>query len=223
MSAELNSHPDGLVVVYVSLHGDNTDAAMHVLQDAGCSPVTFDNPNGPNLFPHLGRTYRIRIAVPVEEAELATEALLEWQHENAARLKKFRADMGAWFLHLIAVVCLAGIVPLLIFVIARLVGSETSSDALPWCILVWILSCVILLTWMRRRGESASDRPGWWVPIAWLLGVFCLGGIRRPQGLWPYDEESSRHHPPAEDLRPHAAPEEEESDRHNGKQQENPS
>ena len=210
MNTQLESRRDNRAVVYVSLHGPNTDAAMRVLQKAGCSPVTLDNPNGPNLFPHLGRTYRIRIAVPVEEAELAAGALLEWQHENAARQKKFRADMGAWFLRLIAVVCLAGIVPLLILVFVRLAASEMSSAAWFWCIMVWVLGCAILLTGARRRDKSDSGRPAWWVPVAWIVGLFGGIGVKQPGGLWPYDEESSRHHPPSEDLRARTAPEEEE-------------
>jgi len=210
VNTTFESHRDGLVVMYVSLHGPNTDAAMHVLQKAGCSPVTLDNPNGPNLFPHLGRTYRIRIAVPVEEAELAAGALLEWQHENAARQKKFQADMGAWFLRLIVVVTLASIVPLLILVIVSLMENEVSSATWFWCIMVWILGCAILLTGARRRDKQSSGRPAWWVPAAWLVGLLFGIGIRQEGGPWPYDEESSRRHPPPEDLRARTAPEEEE-------------
>ena len=201
MDTAFESHLDGLVVVYVSLHGPNTDAALHVLQKAGCSPVTLDNPNGPNLFPHLGITYRIRIAVPVEEAELAARALLEWQHENAARQKKFRADMGAWFLRAGVAALLAGIIPLLILVLVSLAQNEVLDAAWFLSALLWIFGFALLLTALRRSTRWGPDRPAWWVPVAWVVGLVTGIGIRRTGGPWPYDEESSRLHPPPEDLR----------------------
>ena len=201
---------DNLVVVYVALHGPNTDAAMHVLLKAGCSPVTLDNPNGPNLFPHVGVSYRIRIAVPIEEAEPAAVALLEWQHENAARQEKFRAEIGASLIRTMAVVCVASVVPLLILVITRLAYPRAPSAALPWCIIAWIIGCAILLTAVRRHDKSGCEKPAWWVPIAWIVGLIGGIGIRRTGGPWPYREESSRRHPPAEDLRAANDPEEEE-------------
>jgi len=201
VNTAFESHPGGLVVVYVSLHGPNTDAALHVLQRGGCSPVTLDNPNGPNLFPHLGITYRIRIAVPVEEAELAAGALLQWRHENEWRQTKFRTEMRAWFLRVGVAALLAGIIPLLILVLVSLAQDEVLDAAWFLSALLWIFSFALLLTALRRSARWGSDRPAWWVPVAWVVGLVTGIGIRQRGGPWPYDEESSHLHPPPEDLR----------------------
>ncbi|MFO7898358.1 MAG: hypothetical protein R6V58_04780, partial [Planctomycetota bacterium] len=154
-------HEEGrdLVVVYQGLYGANTQAALRVLAEAGCSPVALDHPmatwHSPGAF-YAGEE-RVRIAVPPDELDDARRALTAWREENDARLRRFHGDLVRWLGTALCLLLVAGVLPAVIASVIALRGRSVK-DALGGLISLWLglfavggLAVVI----RRKKGERA--------------------------------------------------------------------
>ena len=133
------------VVVHRSAHAA-ADTVIERLQENGVEAFALDQPNAIALLFSFG-TYRVRIAVPEDQAAEAQRVLLEWDREAAPHVGELARVVRRQFA-LAALVAVA-------FGTVFFVRGEGAEDV-PWILLplVWFLALLalgVLERWRQSR------------------------------------------------------------------------
>jgi hypothetical protein len=127
------------------------DTVLERFHERGIEAVALDEPNVIALAVSFG-TYRVRIAVPEEQADEARRVLAEWDVEVAPRLDELSHRMRRQFLLATAVTLGLG---------AVLWAAGVFAERLHWLLLlllpVWFVLLLAFGAWQRAR-ERAAER-----------------------------------------------------------------
>lgn len=122
-----------------------TDGVVARLRDAGLDAVPLDEPNFVVRLVALG-TYRVRVAVPEDQAERAREALEAWDREASGNLAAWSQELGAQLRLALLPMALAGLA------VWQFVPDPAR---LPWLVTVtpavFLGSFILIAAWKRRH------------------------------------------------------------------------
>ncbi|MHC4248900.1 MAG: hypothetical protein ACYS9X_07215 [Planctomycetota bacterium] len=139
----------GLVEVYEAdaRHRENLEQAMKVLREGGLTPFLMDHPE-PGVLHATGGIYRIRIAVPADQAEEAEDLIAEWAEASSDRVVGLER-------RLLRELALGLPAALFVAVLWRLLGG--SWGAVNWAVVVLIWGAIAVAIDNLPAGKPPPD------------------------------------------------------------------
>ena len=123
-----------LKVVY-KVHPQGVLEVLSLLREQGLAPVALDNPDGGQKF-YSGGTYRVRIAVPENEVQQATEILAKWEDLFEPEASEFQRDITKQIL--------ISLIPVSLVVAVLLILGKMNLDALGIVSVIWLILFFII-------------------------------------------------------------------------------